>query len=265
MNTKVKQTMRYFTIGIYFLIVFGTLFFLAYHGGSYYRLPIEERFFHPQYELLKPSGLLGHGLGITGATLILTGMLIYILRKRVKFFARWGRVKNWLEFHIFLCTWGTVMVLFHTTFKFGGIISVGFWSLALVWLSGFIGRFIYIQIPRALNDRELTLDELIEIRKQNNLELSEKYNILIADILTTRFSEIRLKLLSGHFTKTEQRKARKLFLKQKTLEKRIARLSQMHRLFHYWHIAHVPFAVLMVIILIIHVSVVLFFGYKWIF
>jgi len=120
------------TIILYFTIILASIFLLAYFGRSYYQLPISERPFHPNYELFKPSGLLGHGLGIIGTLIILIGLFGYMARKRMKIFARVGVLKYWLEFHIFLCTLGTVFVLFHTTFKFGGIISVGFWSLTIV-------------------------------------------------------------------------------------------------------------------------------------
>lgn len=264
MSVGTKQMARNVMLGIYSLIILGTLFYLAYLGESFYKLSIEERYFHPQYELLKPSGLIGHGLGITGSALIVIGVAIYIIRKRVQAFSRWGRLKNWLEFHIFLCTWGTVMVLFHTSFKFGGIISVGFWTLVLVWLSGFIGRYIYIQIPRTIGDRVMTLNELLEIRNENNKILSEKYHIDISDIINRNLSKIRLKLLAENFSKKEIQKAIRLVLNKKILERRIRRLEQMLKLFHYWHIAHIPFTVMMFLILIIHVCVVVFFGYKWI-
>ena len=109
--------------------------------------PLEERFYHPDHENFKPSGLFGHGLGIVGTLLILIGVFIYIARKRYQFLSRYGRVKYWLEFHIFLCTLGPIMVLFHTAFKFGGIVSISFWSMVAVVISGVIGRYIYIQIP----------------------------------------------------------------------------------------------------------------------
>lgn len=265
MNLKAKQIARNITVGIYVLIILGTLFYLAFLGESFYKLSIEERYFHPQYELLKPSGFIGHGLGIIGSILILAGMLIYILRKRLTALSRWGRLKNWLEFHIFLCTWGTIMVLFHTSFKFGGIISVGFWTLAVVWLSGFIGRYLYIQIPRTIEDRIMTLNEVIELKNKNIELLSTKYHISISDISRKEISKIRLRLLAENFSKKEIRKAVRLALNEKILEGRIKRLEQMLKIFHYWHIAHVPLTALMIFILIIHVSVVLFFGYKWIF
>jgi hypothetical protein len=39
----------------------------------------------------------------------------------------------------------------------------------------------------------------------------------------------------------------------------------MQNLFKYWHVAHLPFALMLLIIMVIHIAVVLTFGYKWIF
>jgi len=142
------------------LIVIVTFLILYSTGKTYYQTSIEERLFHPANNSLKPSGIFGHGLGVVGTFLMLFGMIMYITRKRVKALSRWGSLKHWLEFHIFLCTLGPMMILFHTSFKFGGIVALSFWSMVAVWLSGVIGRFIYIQIPRSIEGRELSLSEV---------------------------------------------------------------------------------------------------------
>ncbi len=260
-----KGYLHKISIGIYILIVFSALGFLGYYGSSYYKLPLDEQPFHPQYELLKPSGLIGHGLGITGSILIVSGILMYMLRKRMKSLSHIGTLKYWLEFHIFLCTLGTVFVLFHTTFKFGGIISIGFWSLAIVWVSGVIGRYIYVQIPRSIEGREMTMNEISELREKFTNELTEKYGINLSEISNTKFSQIRLKLAANHISPKEHQHIRFILRKQRILNRRIKRLEKMQQLFHYWHIAHVPFAIIMILILIIHIAVVWFLGYKWIF
>ena len=95
------------------LVVVFTFCFLLVEGYSYYQLGIEDRFYHDQHQLLKPSGLIGHGLGIVGSLLIVAGVSIYMIRKRVRRFARLGVLKYWLEFHIFLCSLGPILVLFH--------------------------------------------------------------------------------------------------------------------------------------------------------
>lgn len=215
-------------IWFYSVVTLAALAVLVFIGRSYYSLPIEERFFHPMYEALKPSGYLSHGFGIAGTLLILFGLFSYMARKHLRIFWGWGLLKHWLELHIFLCTLGTLLVLFHTTFKFGGIVSVGFWSLMIVWFSGLIGRFIYIQIPRTIEGRELTIKEVQE--KIENLEADHNDEKLL-----------------------------------KKLKRQVKGLEKMKRIFNRWHYAHLPFAIIMLIIMVVHVSVVLYLGYKWIF
>lgn len=215
-------------ITFYSIVTLAALAILIYLGRSYYNLPIEERFFHPMYEMLKPSGYLGHGFGITGTLLILIGLFSYMARKHLKIFWGWGLLKHWLEFHIFLCTLGTLLVLFHTTFKFGGLVSIGFWSLMIVWFSGLIGRFIYIQIPRTIEGRMLSMQEVQE--RIENLEADHQDEKLL-----------------------------------RKLKRQVKGLERMKRIFNRWHYAHLPFALIMLLVMVIHVSVVLYLGYKWIF
>jgi len=253
------------SLSFYFIVVLLTIGLLTYIGFSYYRLPIEDRFFHPLYEQLKPSGIIGHGLGIFGSLIMLFGLFSYMARKRLKVFSRLGVLKYWLEFHIFLCTLGPVMILFHTSFKFGGIVSVGFWSMAVVWSSGVIGRFIYLQIPRTIEGRELSLREVENLKDQLDQELLSKYDIDFSEIKTSKFSAIKLKLISKDISRHDYRKVRRLINNEKRITRRIGRLDRMKNMFKYWHFAHLPFALILIIIMMIHVVVVLTFGYKWIF
>ena len=184
------------TLTIYSLIVLITIIGLTYIGFSYYNKPIEERFFDPGYAMLKPSGILGHGLGVIGSLLIVVGLFSYMIRKRFKMFVRVGVLKYWLEFHIFLCTLGSVLVVYHTTFKFGGIVSIGFWSMAIVWSSGVIGRYIYIQIPHSIEGRELTLREVQDYKTDLDLELMNKYHVDISEVKTSNYSNRKLRLIS---------------------------------------------------------------------
>jgi hypothetical protein len=252
------------SLSFYSLVVLLAIVVLTYVGFSYYRLPISERFFHPYYAMLKPSGIVGHGLGIIGTLLIVIGLFGYMARKRMKIFSRVGVLKYWLELHIFLCTLGTVLVLFHTTFKFGGLISIGFWSLAIVFASGVVGRFLYLQIPHTIEGRELSLVEIQDLKAKLDADLFNKYEINFSDIKTSRFSEIKLKLISKKISKKDFHRIRILIRSEKKLVKRIERLDTMRSLFKNWHFVHLPFALIMLIIMIIHVAVALFFGYKWI-
>ncbi|MPM74890.1 hypothetical protein SDC9_121879 [bioreactor metagenome] len=137
--------------------------------------------------------------------------------------------------------------------------------MAIVWVSGVIGRYIYLQIPRTIEGRELSLHELQDLKDQLDIELYNKYNIDFSSIKSTRFSLIKLQLLSNNISKNDFLKVKLLIRKQKRLLSRIKRLDKMKKLFKYWHVAHLPFALIMLIIMLIHIAVVLYFGYKWIF
>jgi hypothetical protein len=261
------------------MIVIIVTIYLAYTGYSYYNTALEERFYHPQHNWFKPSGAFGHGLGIIGTLMILFGVSFYIARKRYNFMAKYIRLKYLLEFHIFLCTLGPIMVLFHTAFKFGGIVSIAFWSMVAVVLSGVIGRFIYIQIPRTIEGRELSLQEVKGMKTDLSAVLHEEFALDETTIqLFISFTEAResdqgkvsihgLKsaLKDSNVPVQKRRSVLKLLKNERTLGKRIARLQTMQKLFKYWHVAHLPFALIMLVIVIIHIAVTLAFGYKWIF
>ena len=269
-------------------IVLLTAGFLFYKGLPYYLTSLEERFYHPDHDWFKPSGIFGHGLGIVGTLLILLGVFGYIARKKYKFLARFGRLKYWLEFHIFLCSLGPVMILFHTAFKFGGIVSISFWSMVAVVASGIIGRFIYIQIPRSIEGRELSLGEVkgmkadlgelmkgsykleeagyqivLDAVEVKSLNAGGKFSRYFEDMKTIR--QVKSTLRASGLSGTDIRKVAKLVRNEMSLNNRIERLETMQKLFRYWHVAHLPFALIMLIIMVIHVAVTLVFGYRWIF
>ena len=271
-------------IGTMVLITIVTSIYLAYTGYTYYTLPLEERFYHPNYDWFKPAGVLGHGLGILGTAMILFGVVIYIARKRYNFMSRYIRLKYLLEFHIFLCFLGSILVLFHTSFKFGGIVSIAFWSMVAVVLSGVIGRYIYIQIPRSIEGRELSLKEVQSLRDSLNTEIQnygielESIQVLIEQARNLNslsplhfinssltLNKIKGKLNSLNVDKSQFDKVVSAIKSEISLSQRIGRLESMQRLFKYWHVAHLPFALIMLVIVLIHVVVTLALGYKWIF
>lgn len=271
-----------------------TIFFiLCYWGISYYNTGVEERPFHQDHDMLKPSGPMGHGLGIVGTLLILIGVFSYIGRKKKKFLPRVGALKYWLEFHIFLCSVGPLLILFHTAFKFGGIVSISFWSMVAVVLSGVIGRFIYIQIPRTIQGRELSLVEIKDMKDNMSLGLKTKYGLednIYETLLTAtqrkfEFADdgfisrmikriqynkevktgVQTILKQTTLTAKDKKGVMKLVSHEMTMNARINRLQTMQTLFKYWHVAHLPFALIMLVIMVIHVAITIVFGYRWIF
>lgn len=290
-----NKTLHKLYVGLFLIVGISVTILLAINGFNYYSTPLEERFFNPDHISLKPSGAWGHGLGIVGTLMMIIGVGIYMIRKRYRIFFNLGFLKHWLEFHIFLCSVGPVLVLYHTTFKFGGLVSVSFWSMVLVVLSGVVGRFIYLQIPRTIEGRELSVQELIEIKERlairvrsvlsedastlteferissadryKTLKLSTALGFLYRDYFdikrVMRLFNKRIKLIG--IDKNKRKELIKAAKSELTIARRIAFLRTSQKLFHLWHIFHLPFAIAMFVIMVIHVAVTIIFGYKWIF
>ena len=283
---------------VFFLIAAGLLstIVLGIHGAGFYNTPLEDRPFHPQYTSLKPTGLLGQGYGIVGSLMITVGVIMYSSRKRWRALASLGRIKNWLEFHIFLCLLGPILVVYHTTFKIGGLVAVSFWSMAAVVLSGVIGRYFYVQIPKGIHGNELSSQDLVAenekiaetLRKQFGFDanllkridsaalppkpvaemgLIEVISFFIVNDLTRRsrlhplFQELERRGLQAQMLS----RIRVMASRRIMLTRRIAFLQQFKKIFHYWHVIHLPFSIVMFVILSIHVGVAIAFGYTWIF
>ena len=288
-----NKTVHRIYIFILSAIVALALAAIIYKGYAYYKVSMEERFFHPDHLSLKPSGILGHGMGIIGSILMILGVILYMARKRYRIFSRLGILKHWLEFHIFLCTLGPILVLFHTSFKFGGIVAISFWSMVAVFLSGIIGRFIYIQIPRTIEGRELSLTEVRELKDNisdtltNSVELDAESQRVILDSIKVKagiyqsnffirtikkyfddrktLNKVKSVLKKNKISKVQRNLVLDLVKNEISLNRRIERLVLMQNLFKYWHVAHLPFALVMLVIMVIHVGVTIVFGYRWIF
>ena len=290
-----NKTLHKIYVALFLVVGISVIVLLAIYGFDYYTTPLQERFFNPNHNLLKPSGALGHGLGIIGTLMMIVGVSVYMIRKRYRRFFNIGYLKHWLEFHIFLCSVGPVLVLYHTAFKFGGIVSVSFWSMVLVVLSGVVGRFIYLQIPRTIHGQEISINELNSIKEklairvrsvlsEDSSTLSEFEKISSAD----RYKSFKLLTAAGFFVrdyfdikrvmkllrmrikllgigKSEKDELIRAARSEIVIARRIALLRTFQKLFQWWHIFHLPFAITMFVIMVIHVAVTIIFGYKWIF
>lgn len=146
---------------------------IAGYGFNYYTLSSLNRPYSPKHDLLKPSGTIGIKLGMFGVFLFFL-IYLYPIRKKWGWLARQGNSRHWLDFHIVLGTVAPVIIAFHATFKFGNIAGMAFWSMLCVTLSGFVGRYLYAQIPRNLNAAELSMKEMLDVENSLRQKLAEQ-------------------------------------------------------------------------------------------
>ncbi len=286
------------SIFLAFLLILGvaTAVTIGLRNEDYYLTPIDQRPFHPRYEQLKPTGVESHGYGVVGAAMIIVGVATYSTRKRLTSLASFGNIRKFLQIHIFLCLLGPILVLYHTTFKFGGLVAVGFWSMTAVVASGFVGRYFYRHIPRNIEGHELSARELQNQRADLLETLRSQYHV--SEEVLASIEEIGLKtnegkalgfgslvwsLLSADVSRPRRVAALRSILRHSSvdegmlgeiarladdrivLRQRINFLERVHQAFHYWHVIHVPFSITLFSILAIHIGVAVAFGYTWIF
>lgn len=278
-----------------YIISFIIFFYYLIDGLPYYRTAVQQRPYHEDYRNLRPAGFRSLGFGIIGSGLMIF-MLIYSVRKRAKFMRRWGALSRWLDIHIYCGVMGPMLIILHTSFKVQGLVAVSFWSMIAVALSGVLGRYLYLQIPRNVRGDELSLKEIDELRIQINNEIKEEINIsedeirrlemfispninpdrgifyilawgLKADLTRSfRLRKIQKRFSAAFNIPPTQMQRLIINLKRKmSLNRRILLLNQIQRLFHYWHVFHKPFAIIMYLIMLIHVGIAVWLGYTWIF
>ncbi len=279
-----------------FSLVILTAVTIWLRNSDYYLLPLQERAFYPRYDQLKPSGIESHGYGIIGTAMVFIGVITYSTRKRVKRFSQIGKIRGFLEFHIFMCLLGPVLILYHTTLKFGGVAGAGFWCMSAVVASGVIGRYLYRHIPKNIEGKELSAKELDEERNRLLQTLKEKYGLgdtvvesldklhapkadasdagllklfsrmLVTDLAhTQRMHSLHTLLEKHHVDRSSIREIARIANERIVLQQRILLLEKIRGVFHYWHVIHLPFSLIVLAILIVHVGVAVAFGYTWIF
>lgn len=144
-------------LGWMLFVVFGVF---AFWKGSFYFLPGAERPLHPDFPLLRPSGRWGLMFGVVGTALVFLN-LGYLVRRALLHWAWLGSLRNWMALHVLTGWVGGGLVLLHSAFlprsPLGGL---AFWSMALVLMSGTVGRYLYARVPRSVEGRELEMEEI---------------------------------------------------------------------------------------------------------
>jgi len=130
------------------LVLLGITAVLAYRGWHYYGLSIEARRYDPDHKLLRPVGLYGNGYGWVAALLVVMN-LSYLIR-RLLASSKLGAMRLWLDIHVFTGMLSAVFVSFHSAFQLRNWVAiVAAASLAVVVVTGLIGRFLYALTPAA--------------------------------------------------------------------------------------------------------------------
>lgn len=276
---------RNWPLAVLYLLSLSLLGYLLYYGWDYYLTPLIERPRHELYWSLKPGGSLGRLYGIIGIGLM-TLMMGYSVRKRVRALRRALPLRVWLDYHIFCGVIGPLFIVLHSSLKVTGIVALSFWSMVVVASSGVIGRYLYLQIPRRRSGAEMTLAEVNAMSEQLNGQLISHYGVsekaiqridqlaslsvdseaglvkILAGLpLASARLRWRVKGLTRRMSSTHRDEVERVLTDRAMLSRRILLWARLQELFHYWHVLHKPFALVMYIFAAVHIGVAIATGY----
>jgi len=226
----------------------------------------------------------GYWLGIAGVSLVGL-LLIYPLRKRLRFLGVIGTVPVWFRLHMFAGAFAPVLILYHSRFQLGSInANVALYCMLVVGGSGVIGRYLYVRIHRGIAGRrkearqmiaqaDALLDELSDglreaVRIAQDLEdsLAVRSSGFFSAIFRAvreswRINAARREMLAvvraePNATPRQRKQSRRLIRQYCETLRSAIQLEIFERFFALWHVVHLPLFFLMVLAVIVHIVAV---------
>lgn len=238
------------------------------------------------------SGFFGHSIGVLGFVLMLMTETLYSLRKRTRS-ARWGRMADWLNFHIFTGIVGPYMVLLHSAWKFNGLAGLVMLLTVIVVLSGFVGRYIYTAVPRSVDGAEIEaaqierqvagleaeFQELVQ-REPRLAGLLEGSGVLaagggdgaLAFFVAQPLAGLQQRLRWGRLKRTLVREGfavrtqagvsqlEDLLRRRQSLRRQAASLATARRMLALWHAVHIPIGMVLFTAAFIHIGAAIYYA-----
>ncbi len=237
---------------------------------------LERVVFRPGDQLSTYCGLVGTGLMVIAA--------IYPIFRRLKLFRWLASNTMWFDFHLMAGTVGPMFIALHSVVQLDSWVSAAFWSMVIVVVSGFLGRYLYTQVPELASGVELEeldheryfqqhrprltvpmaeIDRELAVQRAKALQVGQSPSMLRA-LWWLLFQDV------GRWPRTLARRGRlaKLGVNRKIrkqLAKRAGRMIVIARrqvvapkaqlLLHSWKKVHVPFTVLLTALAVAHIYI----------
>ena len=145
----------------------------------------------------KGGSVLGMLFGILGSACMVFAAMLSVRRRLPTL--RVGSAKFWLRGHLWLGTLGFVLILFHSGFRWGGLLENLMWvSFVLVIVTGFFGVILQQIIPRLLTS-EVPLETIVsQIPSLSNMSVFRADKIVASKVgvLDVDFEPLRMDALN---------------------------------------------------------------------
>lgn len=241
----------------------------------------------PTIAEMNVSYLAGSKLALTcgylGTALMVLSMS-YVLQRRFGWFQKTATNQFWLDVHLMTGVVGPLFIVLHSALRLSTWVSVPFWSMVAVVLSGVLGRYLYTLVPSLSNRHELQILELrreiTELAKDYPAAADRAYELLAAESdrsarswqigLITLLLWVLFDDLRRIWTRSRDRRVLRQ-LAPRRIARRIARrvdrvvflerrqelAPRSKALLKAWKRVHIPFSVLLLVTMVAHIAIAL--------
>ncbi len=271
-----------------FLVVLAevALRWLSPTWSASYRILLAEGL-DPAIAEMNVSYLAGTKLALTcgyvGTALMVLSMA-YLVQRRFAWFSKTATNQFWLDVHIMTGIVGPLFILLHSALRLTTWVSIPFWSMAAVVISGLIGRYLYTLVPSLTSKHDLAILEhrraITELATDHPAAGDYAYQIMEREAARSESSwEIGLVpllawVVTDDLRRMWARRRDRRALRQlapRTVARKIA--SRIDRVVFYerrkelaprskallrsWKRIHIPFSMVLLVTMLLHIAVAL--------
>lgn len=254
-------------------------------SASYHLLLVEG--LDPAIAEMNVSYLAGTKLALTcgyvGTALMVLSMA-YLLQRRFGWFSRTATNQFWLDVHIMTGIVGPLFILLHSALRLTTWVSIPFWSMAAVVISGVIGRYLYTLVPALTSRHDLEIlehrraitelaadhpaagDYAYQIMEREAARAERSWEIGLVPLLVWVMTDD----LRRMWARRRDRRALKK-LAPRSVARRIARridrvvfyerrkelAPRSKALLRSWKRVHIPFSLVLLVTMLLHIAVAL--------
>ncbi|RJO74256.1 MAG: 4Fe-4S dicluster domain-containing protein [Myxococcales bacterium] len=248
----------------------------------------------PWVELFKPTGIIGHSLGVAALAFMAINFS-YFARKEFKPLRGVGDIRAWMATHVVSGILALCILLVHSSLYLKNIFALTLYlSFGLVVFTGLLGRYLYAFVPLDPLGRPLTRQALRSLSERMLLEnapllarlpISPKLRPLLAEPQITehrwpelvyrllvwwplRWFELRrlLSQINGNLGDEETVETFRHYTREIVqLHFQQEFLPKLKRLLGVWRSVHAVLAFLLFFLVLAHTAIEWWLGYRWVF
>jgi Fe-S-cluster-containing hydrogenase component 2 len=221
--------------------------------------------------------------GYLGTALMVLSMA-YLLQRRFGWFHRTATNQFWLDVHLMTGIVGPLFIALHSALRLTTWVSIPFWSMVAVVLSGVLGRYLYTLVPSLTSKHDLAIlahrraitelatdhpaavDRACEIMEREARRSEAAWQVgLVPLLLWVLADDLRRIWTRGRDRRALARLAPRKIARQ--IARRIDRIVVFERraelaprgkaLLRSWKRVHVPFSIVLLVTMLAHIAIAL--------